>query len=71
MKTYKGTHRLKAGLRGGEGSCLDLSTGGFLVESEVKAAGCRAALPVDDERFVRSLLVAHRTRPRWLLLIHL
>lgn len=34
-------------------------------------AGCRMALPINDERFIRSLLVAHRTCPRWLLLIHL
>lgn len=34
-------------------------------------AESRVALPIDDERFIGSLLVTHRTRPCWLLLIHL
>lgn len=34
--THKGVDRLRAGLRGGEGSHLDLSMGGFLVDVEGK-----------------------------------
>lgn len=34
-------------------------------------AESRVFLPINDKRFIGSLLVTHRTRPRWLLLIHL